>query len=105
MKYNGDVATNCSPGVPCVLVVDDNPVTLRMACSALERHGFKVLEARDAQGALQLAADASPDLILQDLMLPDMDGLELGRKLRSMRRDRPIVAFSSLAPKVHDTAG
>ena len=81
---------------PRVLVVEDNPVTRKMTRVALETSGFRVLEAGDARSALEIAARDPPDLVLQDLRLLDMDGVELCRKLRGMAAmaNVPIVAFT-----------
>ena len=60
-----------------ILVVEDNPITRRMMRIALESEGYEVLEAGDGRAALELAAERRPDLVLQDYVLPDMDGLRL----------------------------
>jgi two-component system, cell cycle sensor histidine kinase and response regulator CckA len=66
-----------------VLVVEDNPITRKMLRFALETEGYQALEAGDGRSALELAAIRLPDLLVQDYVLPDMDGLEL---LESFRR-------------------
>ncbi len=65
-----------------VLVVDDEKDLVELVKYHLEKEGLKCLEARDGETALQLAKERSPDLMVLDLMLPGVDGLEVCRKLR-----------------------
>jgi DNA-binding response OmpR family regulator len=65
-----------------VLVVDDEPTLVAALRYNLEREGFQVLEAGDGEMALQLARSQSPDLVILDLLLPGLDGLEVCRRLR-----------------------
>ena len=82
-----------------VLVVEDNPITRRTTRVALESGGYRVVEAADAQSALELLGREAPDLVLQDLLLPDMDGAELARRIRAHPQglELPILACSGLA--------
>jgi PAS domain S-box-containing protein len=81
-----------------VLVVENNAVTRTMLRTTLAAEGYHVRDAKDARTALELMAGAVPDLVLQDLALPDMDGLDLARRLRGMSgaSDVPIVALSGM---------
>ena len=65
-----------------ILVVDDEPQIVRLVKDHLEAAGFSVLEAADGTGALRVAAAGHPDLIVLDLGLPHLDGLDVTRKLR-----------------------
>jgi phosphate regulon transcriptional regulator PhoB len=65
-----------------VLVVDDEKDLVDLVKYHLEKEGLKCLEARDGETALQLAKERIPDLVVLDLMLPGLDGLEICRKLR-----------------------
>lgn len=65
-----------------VLVVDDEKDLVELVKYHLEKEGLKCLEARDGETALQVARERTPDLIVLDLMLPGVDGLEVCRKLR-----------------------
>jgi phosphate regulon transcriptional regulator PhoB len=65
-----------------VLIVDDEKDLVDLVRYHLEKDGHKCLEARDGEAALQLARERNPDLIVLDLMLPGVDGLEVCRKLR-----------------------
>jgi signal transduction histidine kinase/CheY-like chemotaxis protein len=81
---------------PTILIVEDNPITRKMVRVALASEGFRVLEAGDGRTALDLMAREPPDLVIQDLLLPDMDGFELVRHFRAMpaAAEVPILAFS-----------
>jgi len=81
---------------PTILVVEDNPVTRKMLRVALESDRYQVIEAGDARWAIAFAQQRMPDLILQDLILPDMNGFDLVARLRLLPggRDVPILALS-----------
>ena len=84
-----------------ILVVDDNATNLKLASEVLEMEGHEVLRAVDAEDALAVLRLHVPDLILMDIALPGMDGLELTRRLKVDARLRtvPIVALSAFAMK------
>ena len=81
-----------------VLVVEDNGATRRVLRDALASTGLIVLEARDGTSALDLFESHAVNLVLVDLLLPDMDGFELAKRLRAMPNGNgiPIVAVSGL---------
>ena len=83
---------------PCVLLVEDNPITRKLVRAALYHESIDLLEAGDGASAMDAARGRRPDLILQDLLLPDTDGFELVRRLRDIPavHDVPILAFSGL---------
>ena len=87
-----------------ILVVDDNPQNLKLARLVLESSGHAVRGAADAEEALRLLDEELPDLILMDLQLPGVDGLELTRRLKAdpSRRHLRIVAFTAYAMKGDD---
>jgi CheY-like chemotaxis protein len=70
------------PGEP-VLIVDDNPINLKVARLTLEIEGYDVRTAVDAEQALALLSTFLPRLVVMDLQLPGMDGLELTRRLKA----------------------
>jgi len=77
-----------------VLVVDDDVKTVELVKLYLERDGYQVLTAYDGIEALRLARESRPDLIVLDLMLPDIDGLEVCRTLRH-ESDVPIIMLTA----------
>ncbi|MFG3505382.1 response regulator transcription factor [Streptomyces sp. NPDC047821] len=77
-----------------ILVVDDDPTVSEVVTGYLERAGFAVARAADGPEALRLAADRWPDLVVLDLMLPGMDGLEVCRTLRE-RRPVPVIMLTA----------
>ena len=79
---------------PAILVVDDDAKIVRLVRTYLEREGFRVIEASDGRSALAAIALEAPDLVVLDLMLPEVDGLSVIRAVR--RTDRtPIVMLSA----------
>ncbi|MDB4960119.1 MAG: Histidine kinase [Myxococcales bacterium] len=85
-----------------ILVIDSNPVTRNVVRSALGTEGFTVLEASGGREAIEIASQAAPDLIVQDLALPDIDGFELIARLRSIPaiESIPIIAYSGMLSRV-----
>jgi signal transduction histidine kinase/DNA-binding response OmpR family regulator len=79
-----------------VLVIEDNPTARKMLRLALESEGYRVIEAADGAAALERMRCDAPGIVLQDLILPDMDGLELTRRLRALPGGAtvPILALS-----------
>ncbi|WP_377644610.1 response regulator transcription factor [Oryzobacter terrae] len=81
--------------VPSVLVVDDDPVLREVVATYLRRAGLEVLECDDGLGAVELARSASPDIVLLDLTLPGLDGLEVFRRMRAHRGNLPIMMLTA----------
>ncbi len=71
-----------------ILVVDDEPTIGDVVCRYLQRAGYEAHAARDGTRALEMVAERRPDLVVLDLMLPGLDGLEVMRRLRAQDRDR-----------------
>jgi two-component system KDP operon response regulator KdpE len=78
---------------PRVLVVDDEPPIRRFLRAALTAHGYEVFEAKNGQEALSAVTAQRPDLLILDLGLPDMEGLEVTRRLREWSKI-PIIILS-----------
>ncbi|HZU86970.1 MAG TPA: response regulator transcription factor [Anaerolineaceae bacterium] len=77
-----------------ILVVDDEPKIIQLARDYLERAGFAVISAPDGKSALQLARSKSPDLLVLDLGLPEMDGLDVTRELRKTS-NVPVIMLTA----------
>jgi two-component system cell cycle response regulator DivK len=84
-----------------VLVVEDNPTNMTLAKFLLESVGHEVLTAVDAEAGLATAGDEQPALILMDIQLPGMDGLEATSLLKRNARTKhiPVIALTALAMK------
>jgi two-component system, cell cycle response regulator DivK len=80
-----------------ILVVDDNPQNLKLARVLLAGEGYAVKTATDAEDALRILDTFTPRLILMDLQLPGMDGLELTRKLKADPKCRSMVVIALTA--------
>jgi sigma-B regulation protein RsbU (phosphoserine phosphatase) len=81
-----------------ILLVDDNPTNLQVLFQTLEGAGCKLLIAKNGNGALTIAGKARPDLILLDIMMPDIDGYEVCRQLKAdpVTADIPVIFLSAL---------
>jgi CheY-like chemotaxis protein len=86
---------------PRILIVEDNPLNLELATDLLEASGFEVICAQTGEGAIKLALEAQPHLILMDLSLPGMDGIEATKALKANAQTShiPIVAVTAHAMK------
>ncbi|HEX9265775.1 MAG TPA: response regulator [Candidatus Binatia bacterium] len=84
-----------------ILIVDDNPVNLKLIRVLLTGEGYDVRTAADAEEAMQVLKEASPHLILMDVQLPGIDGLELTRRLKTdpATRDIKILGLTAYAMK------
>jgi CheY-like chemotaxis protein len=84
-----------------IMIVDDNATNLRLASDVLEIEGFQVVRCSDAEGALSSIDKKHPDLILMDIALPGIDGLELTRMLKANDSTRHIriIALTAFAMK------
>ena len=84
-----------------VLLIEDNPINMELATDLLEGSGFEVVTAQDAEVGINLARETQPSLILMDLSLPGMDGLEATKALKADPQTAaiPIVAVTAHAMK------
>jgi two-component system cell cycle response regulator DivK len=82
-----------------VLVIEDNEQNLYLVRFLLEKHGIRVLEARDGRLGVVMASELRPDLILLDIQLPMLDGYAVAAEIRldPALRDTPIIAVTSYA--------
>ncbi|MEL6459504.1 MAG: response regulator [Cyanobacteria bacterium J06621_15] len=90
-----------------ILIVDDTPDNLLVLFSFLEEKGFKVLLAEDGESALQIAQSKAPDLILLDVLMPEIDGFETCRRLKekSSTKEIPVIFLTALSETVNKVQG
>ncbi len=80
---------------PLVLVVDDEPHIVQLARMYLEREGYRVHSVGDGKAALAAVASRHPDALVLDIMLPELDGLEVVRRLRAENNPVPIIMLTA----------
>ena len=87
--------------MPTVLVVEDNPTNMQLSTFLLESAEYHVVAATNAETGLTLARECHPDLILMDIQLPGMDGLQATALLKAdaSTRNIPVIALTALAMK------
>ena len=88
-----------------ILIVEDNTIDARLLKDILEASGYETLQTGDGLEAISLASAYPPDLILMDIQLPEISGLEVTRRLRGDARSRhiPIVAVTAFAMGWHES--
>lgn len=84
-----------------VLIVEDNELNMKLFNDLLEAHGYSTLQTRDGLSALDIAREHMPDLILMDIQLPEVSGLEVTKWLKEDENLRaiPIIAVTAFAMK------
>ena len=92
------------PARLCALVVDDEPPLVRLVASYLAREGFEVATAGDGTQAVELARELRPDVIVLDLMLPGLDGIEACRRIRAFS-DAYILMLTARAEDLDKIVG
>ena len=82
-----------------ILVVEDNETNMYITCFILRKNNYEVIEARNGEQGIELAIKEKPDLIIMDIDLPDIDGLEATKRIKESEEAGgiPIVAFTSYA--------
>lgn len=87
------------PAAKVVLIVEDNELNMRLLHDVLEAHGYAILSTDHGSVAVEMARQHRPDLILMDIQLPDISGLEATRQLKAdaATRSIPIVAVTAFA--------
>ena len=90
--------------MPTVLVVDDEAPMLQSMRYFLEREGYRVVTAENGTVALRAAGQEHPDLVILDIMLPDIDGLEITRRLRR-ETEIPIIMVSARGDEIDKVVG
>ena len=84
-----------------ILIVEDNPINMRLIEMTLRAKNYTLLQATDGEEALDVAKEGRPDLILMDIQLPKIDGLEVTRRLKKTKAFRriPVIAMTAYAMK------
>jgi len=84
---------------PQILVVEDNARNMRLFCDVLQASGYRTLEATTGESAVELALEHAPDLVLMDIQLPDIGGVEALGRLRDDERGAflPVLALTAQA--------
>lgn len=84
-----------------ILIVEDNELNMKLFCDLLEAHDYETIQTQDGMAALDLARDHSPDLILMDIQLPEVSGLEVTKWIKEDEdlRRIPVVAVTAFAMK------
>jgi len=84
-----------------VLIVEDNELNMKLFHDLLEAHNYNTLQTRDGNNALELAREHRPDLILMDIQLPGVSGLEVTRQIKAddELKSIPVVAVTAFAMK------
>jgi two-component system, cell cycle response regulator DivK len=84
-----------------VLIVEDNELNMKLFHDLLAAHGYSTLQTRDGMEALSMAREHHPDLILMDIQLPEVSGLEVTRWIKedANLKDIPVVAVTAFAMK------
>ena len=84
-----------------ILIVEDNDLNLKLFRDLLTAHGYETIETKEGLEAIKLTRDERPDLILMDIQLPEISGLDVTRKLKAEEIicDIPIIAVTAFAMK------
>ena len=84
-----------------ILVIEDNLISLRLVLMTLEGKGYLLISATDGEDGLRMALEEKPDLIIADIQLPKMDGLEVIKRLRGTPQvaNTPAIALTAYAMK------
>lgn len=92
---------------PSILVVDDTPTNIVLLTAILNKKGYRVLVANNGKDALHMAEKNLPDLLLLDIMMPDMDGYEVCRQLKghSETKDIPVIFVTALSDMTNKIKG
>ena len=100
-KLVGNMALAMAASDKTVLIVEDNELNMKLFNDLLDAHGYKTLQTRDGMEALDMAREFKPDLILMDIQLPEVSGLEVTKWLKADDdlHSIPVVAVTAFAMK------
>ncbi len=84
-----------------ILIVEDNDLNMKLFNDLLQAHGYETLQTMDGRDVLKLAHEHSPDLIIMDIQLPEISGLEVTKMLKADEKlkDIPVIAVTAFAMK------
>ena len=99
--HDGKKSPGPMPMTKTVLIVEDNELNMKLFHDLLDAHGYQTLQTRNGVEALELAREHRPDLILMDIQLPEVSGLEVTKWLKEddQLREIPVVAVTAFAMK------
>lgn len=78
-----------------ILLVDDEPNIIQLARMYLEREGYRIISAADGKEAMEMIRTKKPDLVVLDVMLPELDGLEVCKRLRREKNNVPVIMLTA----------
>lgn len=88
-----------------ILIVDDDPVLVRLVASKLKNHGYEVIEAENGEIGLNQVRSEQPNLVILDVMMPVMDGFEMLQRLREDGQRVPVIILSAKGELEHRLEG
>ncbi len=94
-------STDTNDAAKTVLVVEDNELNMKLFHDLLEAHGYNILQTKDGMDALRIAREHKPDLILMDIQLPEVSGLEVTKWIKEDEnlKSIPVIAVTAFAMK------
>lgn len=95
------LGAGCGIVTKTILVVEDNDLNMKLFCDLLEAHGYATLRTRDGRSVVRIVREARPDLVLMDIQLPEISGLEVTRALKqdAELQHIPVIAVTAFAMK------
>ncbi len=108
MKYLGDTQPSMRrcrmTEAKTILIVEDNTLNMKLFSDLLQSHGYETLQSTDGMDALSLARKHSPDLIIMDIQLPDVSGIDHAKALKADNdlKNIPVIAVTAHAMKGDD---
>lgn len=98
---NPEAIGNAAVTAKTILIVEDNELNMKLFNDLLEAHGYRVVQTRDGLSALDLARQHKPDLILMDIQLPEVSGIEVTKWLKEddTLKAIPVIAVTAFAMK------
>lgn len=99
-----DTAVMTTEASKSVLVVEDNELNMRLFCDLLEAYGFETFESRDGSDAIDIARSKKPDLIIMDIQLPEVSGLDITRWIKDDEElaHIPVLAVTAFAMRADE---